>query len=179
MAFWQFCWDIVKFEVMIFFAEFHHLDLFKRSLNATFIVLIPKKGSIEDLRDFQPISLVGSLYKLLTKGMANRLKRVVGRVVSNSQHACMEGRQILDVVLIANETLDSRLKSSNKGVICKLDIEKAYAHVNWKFLLVVMEKMGFGAKCVSWMRWCISFVHYLILINGTPTGFFASSRGLR
>ena len=179
MAFWQFCWDIVKFEVMRFFAEFHHLDLFKRSLNATFIVLIPKKGSIEDLRDFRPISLVGSLYKLLTKSMANRLKRVVGRVVSNSQHAFMEGRQILDVVVIANETLDSRLKSSNKGVICKLDIEKAYAHVNWKFLLVVLEKMGFGAKCTRWMRWCVSYVCYLILINGTPTGFFASSRGLR
>ncbi|RVW51943.1 Transposon TX1 uncharacterized 149 kDa protein [Vitis vinifera] len=179
MAFWQFCWDIVKFEVMGLFVEFHHSGLFERSLNPTFIVLIPKKGRAQDLRDFWPISLVGSLYKLLAKVSANRLKRVVGRVVSNSQHAFMEGRQILDAILTANEALDSRLKSSKKGVICKLDIEKAYDHVNWEFLLAIMEKMGLGAKWVRQMRWCISFAHFLILINETPIGFFVSSRGLR
>ena len=54
----------------------------------------------------------------------------------------MEGRQILDVVLIANEVVDSRLKSNQRGVMCKLDIEKAYDHVYWKFLLVVLKKNG-------------------------------------
>ena len=164
---------------MSLFTEFHHSGLFERSLNATFIVFIPKKGSAKDLRDFWPTSLVGSLYKFLTKVLANKLKKVVKRVVSNSQHAFVEGRQILDVVLITNEALDSRLKSSDKGFICKWDIEKAYDHVNWKFLLAVMQKMGFGAKWVRWMRWCISSVRHSILINGTPIGFFASSKGLR
>ena len=89
---------------------------------------------------------MSSLYKLLAKVLANRLKRVVERIVSNSQHAFVEGKQILDAFLIANETLDSRLKSSKKEVICKLDIEKAYDHVNWEFLLAIMEKMGFRAK---------------------------------
>ena len=52
MAFWQFCWDIMKFEVMGLFVEFHHSGFFERSLNATFIVLIPNKKGVEDLRDF-------------------------------------------------------------------------------------------------------------------------------
>ena len=56
----------------------------------------------------------------------------------------MEGRQILDAVLIENEVLDSRLKSLERGVICKINIEKAYDHVNWGFLLVVMEKWVLG-----------------------------------
>ena len=84
LAFWQFCWDIVKHEVMGFFVEFQSSGRFERSLNSTFIVLIPKKWGTDDLKDFRPISLVGSLYKILAKVLPNRLKRVVGNVISNS-----------------------------------------------------------------------------------------------
>ena len=126
MAFWQACWDVVKNEVMGFFAEFHEFGTFQRSINATFIASVPKKGGTEDPKDFRPVSLVGSLYKLLAKDLAIHLKMVVGNLVSVFQHAFVAGRQILDVVLIANEAIDSRMKANLRGVICKLDIEKAY-----------------------------------------------------
>ena len=90
---------------MGFFWDFHNHGRFVKSLNATFIVLIPKKGETKDLRDFRPISLVGSLYKWLAKVLANRLKMVVEKVVSKTQNAFVEGRQILDVVFVANEVL--------------------------------------------------------------------------
>ncbi|RVW92613.1 hypothetical protein CK203_039393 [Vitis vinifera] len=86
-----------------------------RSLNSTFLVLIPKKAGVEDLRDFKPISLVGGLYKPLAKVLANRLKKVVGKVVSSAQNAFVEGRQILDAALIANEAIDSLLKQNESG----------------------------------------------------------------
>ena len=56
----------------------------------------------------------------------------------------MEGRQILDAVLIANESIDLMLKGNENGVLCKLDVVKAYDHISWNFLLIVMRKMGFG-----------------------------------
>ncbi|RVW93827.1 putative mitochondrial protein [Vitis vinifera] len=99
----------------------------------------------------RPISLVGSLYKWLAKVLANKLKKVVGKVVSKAQGAFVEGRQILDAVLIANEAIDSVLKNNENGIMCKLNIEKAYDNVD----------------CFSMM------------VNGTPEGFFQNSRGLR
>ena len=84
LAFWQFCWDFVKDEVLSFFKDFFERGKFFRNLNTTFLVLIPKKCGAEDLSDFRPISLVGGLYKLLAKVLANRLKKVVGKVVSST-----------------------------------------------------------------------------------------------
>ena len=65
LAFWQDSWHFVKDEIIEMFREFHANETFVRSLIATFLVLIPKKGDAEDLKDFRPISLLGSLYKIL------------------------------------------------------------------------------------------------------------------
>ena len=73
-------------------------------------------------------------------------------MVSKAQGAFVEDRQILDAVLIANEVIDSTLKNNESGILCKLDIEKAYDKVDWNFILTIMKKMGFGEKWIRWIR---------------------------
>ena len=107
----------MKDGVLGFCKEFYKHNKFIKSLNATFLVLIPKKSNV----------LVGGLYKILTKGLANKIKWVM--IISQAQNAFVEGRQILDTVLIANEAVDSILRKKESGLLCKLDIEKAYDHI--------------------------------------------------
>ena len=161
---------------MNFFKEFYEKKKFVRSL---MLPLIPKKGDAEDIKDYRPISLLGSLYKILAKILANKLRRVMDKVISPSQNAFVEGRQILDAALIANEAMDSMLRRNDGGVVCKLDIEKAYDHLNWEYLLEVMRRIGFGQRWLSLISWCMSTVSFSILINGASAGFFRSTRGLR
>ena len=113
-AFWQFSWDFVKGEVLEEFKDFYETSRFVRSLNSNFIVWVPKKMGAEDFKDFRPVSLVGSLYKLIAKALANRLKKIMGRLVNKAQNAFVEGRQILDAPLIANEVIDSMLRKGKK-----------------------------------------------------------------
>ena len=70
-------------------------------MNASFLALTPKKNNALNIRDFRPINLVSNVYKLLSKVLANRLRTVLDKLISESQNSFVGGRQILDSVLIA------------------------------------------------------------------------------
>lgn len=116
--------------------------------------MIPKVPSLTNLGEFRPISLIGICYKTIAKILAERLKAVMGRLISNTQSAFVKGRYILDGVLIANEVVDFIRKKKKSGLIFKVDFEKAYNSVEWSFLLESLEKMGFGCKWVKWIKGC-------------------------
>ncbi|XP_071932952.1 uncharacterized protein [Coffea arabica] len=134
------------------------------------------------LANFRPISLCNVFYKIISKILANRLKKVLKHCISPSQSAFVPGRQILDNVIIAHEILHF-LKSKRAGKVgfmtLKLDMSKAYDRVEWKFLGRIMMQMGFCPTFVHWIMTCISTVSYSFNLNGQKVGSVKPSRGIR
>jgi len=141
--------------------------------------MISKRANPENINDFRPISLIWCIYKLLSKVLAKRLSKVLDEIISECQHAFVYGGKISDAILIANETVDEAIRHNKKGVLCKLDMEKAFDPVNWDFIDYMFQKMGFGQKWRSWIRFCITTSSIAVMVNGGPSSFFTASTGLR
>jgi hypothetical protein len=172
-------WDMLKDDVMRFMVEFHRNGKLTKGINSTFIALIPKVDNPQSLNEFRPISLVGSLYKILAKVLANRLRMVLGSVISDSQSAFIKGRQILDGILVANEIVDEARKCKKELLLFKVDFEKAYDSIDWNYLDEVMIKMGFPTLWRKWIKECVGTATASVLVNGSPTDEFSLERGLR
>jgi hypothetical protein len=145
-------------------------------------VLIPKGNNPEELKDFWPISLCNVIYKVISKCLVNRLRPILGEIISPAQSAFIPGRMITDNVVIAFECIHAIQKvAGDKGDFCayKLDLSKAYDRVGWGYLKLLLEKLGFHSKWVQWIMTCVSTVRYTVRFNGVPLAPFAPSRGVR
>ncbi|GKU91868.1 hypothetical protein SLEP1_g5682 [Rubroshorea leprosula] len=172
-------WEIIKREVIDFIKEFHDKGRIVKGLNESFVVLIPKVSNPEKIEEFRPISLINVSYKILSKLLANRLRRVLEDIIGENQMAFIAGRHLPESVVIANEVLDEARKKNQACFFFKADFEKAFDNVCWSFLDFMMDKLGFNAKWHSWIKECLRSASISVLINGCPSRQFGMTKGLR
>ena len=176
--FWQLLGERVKEEVL----EVLNGGDMPQGWNDTIIVLIPKVKQPEKLKDLRPISLCNVLYKLVSKVLANRLKKIIPDIISPSQSAFVPGRMITDNVLLAYELthhINNRRRGAGGLAAIKLDMSKAYDRIEWPFLKKMMQKLGFQEKWIDLIMKCVTTVSYCIKVNGEYTDRFFPQRGLR
>ena len=142
-------WNLIKPDVLRFLDEFYVNGKFPRGCNASFIALIPKVHEPQCLNEYRPISLIGCIYKIVAKLLANRLKKVMPFIIDERQSAFIEGRHLLHSVVIANEVVEDARRGQKSCIVFKVDYEKAYDSVSWDFLLYLLRRMGFHSK---WIR---------------------------
>ncbi|GKD36864.1 RNA-directed DNA polymerase, eukaryota [Tanacetum coccineum] len=140
--------------------------------NSSFIALIPKVPDANLVKDFRPISLIGSIYKIIAKILSNRL-------VNEVQSAFIAERQMLDGSFILNEILQWCTKKKKKTLIFKVDFENAFDSIRWDFLDDVLKEFGFRCKWRNWIQSCLTSFKGSILVNGCPTNEFQFYKGLK
>ncbi|MFS7972208.1 putative RNA-directed DNA polymerase [Helianthus anomalus] len=172
-------WEFFRDDFVAIMQQFHQTGKISKGVGSSFITLIPKVGDPTELGDFRPINLIGIISKVVSKVLANRLKSVMAKIVSESQTAFLTGRYILDGPLMANEVLSWARKSGKKMFMFKIDFDKAYDNVNWEFLISVLDQIGFPALWQKWIRGILVSARSSILVNGSPTFEFDCQKGLR
>ena len=128
---------------------------------------------------FHPISLCNVILKITTKVMANRLNPLLPGLISPEEMRFVEGRQILDGIILTHEMIHSLKQTKTPGMLINVDLAKAYDKLNWSFLKEVLKDFGFKHDWVRWIRNLVSTAFFFILVNGAPSATFQTSRGLR
>ncbi|PNX83760.1 cysteine-rich receptor-like protein kinase, partial [Trifolium pratense] len=172
-------WEDIKVDFLRVMTEFHTNGRLVKGVNCSFVVLVPKKYNPVGVSDFRRVSLVGCIYKVISKVLANRLERVIGLVISKPQSIFVGGREIMDGVRIANEVVDEAKRKKKEVIMFKLNYEKAYYSIDWKYLDYVMEKMGFDVRWREWISECLKAASISALVNGSPIEEFEMGCGLR
>nr|GEV68876.1 hypothetical protein [Tanacetum cinerariifolium] len=158
---------------------FFEYGSFPKGCNYSFVALILKVTDAKLVNDFQPISLIGCVYKVVTKILAIWLVMVIPDLIFDTQSAFVAGRQILDGPFILNEILHWCKRKNKQVMFFKVDFAKAYDSVRWDYLLDMLEGFGFGQSWCKWIRGTFSSAKASVLVIGSPFNEFSFHCGLK
>jgi hypothetical protein len=172
-------WKMLREEVWQLVEESCSSGKVLPALNATFLTLIPKEERVTNPKNFRPIALCNVIYKIISKFIALRLKPILPFIISKEQSGYVEGRKIMDSIILFHEIIHSLKSTSTPGMILKLDLSKDFDKLSWQYMKELLLAFGFNKDWVSWIMNLISSTFFSILVNGVPSQPISPSRGIR
>ncbi|CAN1128627.1 Transposon TX1 uncharacterized 149 kDa protein [Linum perenne] len=174
-------WSLVRGDVVLVVQTFFRNGKLHRSVNSAILSLIPKKINASNIKEYRPIACCNVLYKCITKTLAARIAICLSEVISSTQSALVKGHHIGDNILMAHELVNGyHLKHvSPRCDLIKVYLRKAFDFVDLRYLLIVMEAMGFPNQFLIWIRGCLDSAMISIVLNGGSVGYFKGEKGVR
>ena len=147
-----FAQDLIGF--IMKYVEFSELtDSLSANQRIGVITLIPK--GIKDkkaLKNWRPITLLSTLYKVISGVIASRFRLVLPKIIGLDQKGFVDGRFMGEVTRTLYDTIEDAFNHSKKGIILSVDFEKAFDSVSFSFMEKVIELAGFGPRLRKWIK---------------------------
>jgi hypothetical protein len=144
------------------------------------IVCIPKDEKPKQfLKNWRPISLLNTAYKITSSAIAGRLKSVLPKLIHEDQKGFMKGRYIGDNIRKIYDLLLYTEKENIPGLIISADIEKAFDSVSWSFLYKALKFFNFGPGLIQWIHTMYNDIVSCVSVNGQYSNWFNIKRGVR
>ena len=128
--------------------------------------LLYKKNDKSKLANWRPISLLNTHYKILAHVLANRLKKVINKLIHTDQTGYLKGRSIGQNIRLIQDVIDYFENDNTQGAIIFLDFRKAFDTVNHNFLMRVLEKLNFGQSFIQWVKTIYNKAESCVSNNG-------------
>lgn len=141
-----------------------------------------KFANANNLKNFRPVDLCKTSYKIVTKIIANRLKSHLPNLISPLQsNFIKKNRRASDNAIIIQELINNlhNFRSSKFNIMLKIDLEKAFNRLKWSFVYRTLRFFNFPPKISKLVMHCICASTIGVLVNGTKFNFFSLSRSLR
>ena len=134
--------------------------------NSTFLALIPKEKNAATIKTYIPILMCNSSYKILSKVISNRIKKVIPLLIFENLGGFIVGRHIYNNILLVQEVIHSSQSRKEAGMEIKLDLENDSDRIRHSYIFQVMENYGFPSNFIRWIKSCIRKPWISPLING-------------
>ena len=177
--FYQELWEDIEFDIFNFVAEAITQEHIHEELNISKIALLPKSEDRLRIQNYRPISLLNTLYKVIAKLLANRMKPLLHHWILPSQTGFVPNICILDNIFLAFEAIEWALENKQDMSMLLLDFEKAYDRVSWTFLRQTMAAMGFHNTWINQVMALNTTTSIAIIVNGEQSKIFKIQRSVR
>ena len=178
--FYKFFGADIKHHVFNSFQYALHTGTLSLDQRRALLTLLPKSDKdLRLLKNWRPLSLLNTDYKILTKLLAERLQKVLPNIISEDQAGYIKGRFIGENVRTILDIIDYTSNQQKTGIAVFLDFEKAFDTISWSFLLKTLEKFNFGSEFIKWVKVLYNKPLCCVSNNGHSSTFFQISRGIR
>ncbi len=179
IEFYKTFWPVLREDLLVVFDESLTNGFLPLSCRRAVITLLPKKGDLQNIKNWRPVSLLCSEYKILSKTLATRLSKIIGKVIHYDQTYCVPNRSIFDNITLIRDVLEvSKLFGINIGLI-SLDQEKAFDRVEHLYLWHTLQAFGFNSRFIDMIKTMYCEIESVIKINGSLCAPFNVQRGVR